>query len=86
MAEPLYSVGTWDTEKQAYTPQRGLKMPSFNLTRMQLRQALKRLRQLGYPAHRLRDANGEHEENDFFVLVERTDGKPQQEILQAWER
>ena len=32
----LYSVGTWDTEAQAYTPQAGMK-PSFNLTLTELR-------------------------------------------------
>ena len=37
MNTPLYSVGTWDTDKQAYTPQRGLSVPSFNITLAQLR-------------------------------------------------
>lgn len=39
----LYSVGTWDPLKQAYTPQRGLSVPSFNITLAQLRVALKEL-------------------------------------------
>lgn len=35
----LYSVGTWDMDRQAYTPQYGLTVPSFNITLAQLRQA-----------------------------------------------
>jgi hypothetical protein len=31
MTEPLYSIGTWDTEEQAYTPQVGLTVPSQNV-------------------------------------------------------
>jgi hypothetical protein len=36
MTEPLYSVGTWDTELQAFTPQLGVH-PWLNITRSQLR-------------------------------------------------
>ena len=43
MAEPLYSVGTWDGEKQSYTPDR-LSVPAFNITLAQLRQSLRELR------------------------------------------
>ena len=86
MSEALYSVGTWDTEKQAFSPQRGLSVPAFNITRSQLRQALRELRQLGYSAHRFRDPEGTHEDNDPFVLVERTDGKHWKEIRKGWKR
>lgn len=84
MAETaLYSVGTWDTEVQAYTPQTD---PAFNLTASQLRQALKELRRLGYTCHRVRSKGGGHDNNDWAVLVERTDGAPEAQILTSWER
>lgn len=86
MVTRLYSVGTWDTDKQAYTPQPGLTVPSFNITLGQLRQALKQLRRLGYSAHRRRDADGSHDDNDWAVLVERTDGRHWKEIRRSWNR
>lgn len=82
----LYSVGTWDYDEQAYTPQRGLTVPSFNITRAQLRVALRELKWMGYSAHRRRDHRGDYDDNDWSVLVERTDGKPESEIRKQWER
>lgn len=84
MSTPLYSVGTWDTEAQAFTPQVGV--PAFNLTLAELRQSLRELRRHGYQCHRYRDANGTHDDNDFYVLVERTDGMSESEILKQWKR
>jgi len=75
--EPRYSIDTWDADKQAYTPQRGLSVPSCNLTLRQLRVALKELREMGYSAHRRRAASGEHYDNDSGVLIERMDGESQ---------
>ncbi len=46
MIEPRYSVGTWDSEAQAYTPQVGVTVPSINITLAQLRQAVRDLRRL----------------------------------------
>lgn len=86
MTKPLYSVSTWDTDEQAYTPQVGVTVPAFNITLWQLRHALKELRQMGYTAHRYRDPDGEHDDNDWSVLVERTDGRPEAEIRKGWER
>ncbi len=43
MSEPLYSVGTWNTDLQRFSPQRGLPVPSFNITLHQLRQAVRNL-------------------------------------------
>lgn len=86
MNEALYSVGTWNTEKQAYTPQDGLSVPSFNITLAQLRQALRDLRQMGYRCHRFRDPDGGHEDNDWSVLVERNDGRSWKEIRRGWVR
>jgi len=83
---PLYSVGTWDTDRQAYTPQRRLSVPSFNMTLGQLRTALRELRAMGYSCHRYRDEDGDHWDTDTSVLVERTDGKPWREIRRDWNR
>ena len=74
MSEPLYTIGTWDMDEQAYTPQVGLTVPCINVPWRTLLQVLRELRQLGYTAHRRRDANGDHDDNDWAVLVERTDG------------
>jgi len=86
VSKPLYSVGTWDTDKQAYTPQRGLSVPSFNCTLSQLRQAIRDLRKCGYLAHRVRDSEGSHDDNDPAVLIERTDGMHWKEIRKKWRR
>jgi hypothetical protein len=83
---PLYSVATWDTELQAYTPQEGLSVPSINIPLWTLRQALRELRTMGYTAHRYRDEDGEHSSNDWCVMVERTDGMAESEILRLWQR
>lgn len=85
MTTPLYSVGTWDSESQAYTPQVGLSVPWCNVPIATLRQALRELRRMGYAADRKRDSNGDYD-SDPAVLVERTDGKPEAEILKEWER
>jgi len=86
MIGALYSVGTWSPDQQSYTPQRGLTVPSFNITLAQLRQAIRDLRRLGYEAHRFRDADGSHDDNDWAVLIERTDGKCWKQIMRAWKR
>lgn len=83
---PLYSVGTWDSELDCYTPQAGV--PAFNLTLNQLRASLRMLRNCGYSAHRVRSVwDGEVDwDSDSYVLVERTDGMSEAEILERWER
>lgn len=82
----LFSIGTWDGEQQAYTPQGGCRTPWLNVDRRGLRAHLKELRRMGYSAHRKRDQDGEHEDNDTSVLVERTDGMLAEDILASWER
>ena len=64
----------------------GVSVPAFNITRRQLRTAMRELRRMGYSVHRLRDSDGSHYDNDTDVLIERTDGKPDDEILAEWER
>ena len=39
---------------------------------------------MGYTAHRRRDADGSYDDNDFLVLVERTDGMCWKEIRKSW--
>ena len=86
MSEPRYSIGTYDTDAQGYTPQSGVSVPAFNITRAQLRRAMKELRGMGYTCHRFRDPDGGHDDNDTSVIIERTDGLPEEEILKSWER
>lgn len=86
MSNPLYSVGTWDMKRQAYTPQRGLSVPSFNITLAQLRQAVRELKSMGYEAHRRRDEEGCRDDNDWCVLIERTDGECWKKIRKGWRR
>lgn len=68
-----YTVRTWDTDAQAYTPQAGLSLPWHGLSLWQLRVALWELRRMGYATHRYRDADGSHDDNDWCVLIERDD-------------
>lgn len=83
---PRYSVGTWDMEEEAYTPQAGLSVPCINVTLPTLRQVIRELRSGGYSAHYVRGADGEHDANDPKVLVERTDGMTDEEVLRKWNR
>lgn len=86
MTKPLYSIGTWDTDLQAYTPQCNQGSPWLNITIGQLKNAMRELRCIGYSCHRYRDADGSHEDNDINVLIERTDGKSESEVLESWKR
>lgn len=83
----LYSIGTWCTESQAYTPQAGLSAPCINVPLPTMRQVIRELRrQHGYGAYRQRDPDGGYDVNDPYVLVERTDGMSEAEVLEAWKR
>lgn len=63
----LYWVYTWESRLDCFTPQNGVPPGPHNP--YELRQALKALRAMGYGAHRRRDADGNHDDNDPFVLV-----------------
>lgn len=76
---PRYSIGTWDTDLQAFTPQIGLSVPSFNITIHELRQAMRELVAMGYSCHRYKDGD-----SDPCVFIERTDGKSEAEIMKGW--
>jgi hypothetical protein len=67
-----YSVRTWDPELQAYTPQIGIEKWQ-GLSLWELKAALRALRSMGYSAHRSRDDDRGHDDNDWAVLVERDD-------------
>jgi len=60
----LFDVTTWDTDKQTFTPQRGVRRGPYTL--FGLRKALRRLRKLGYRADR----------SDGYVLVTRWEDRP----------
>jgi hypothetical protein len=51
-----------------------------------MRQVLRELRGIGYDAHRIRGADGNYDCNDASVLVERTDGMSESEVLASWDR
>lgn len=74
MAEPLYSIATWDGDLEAYTPQVGTE-PCINVPWARMLNVLRELKQCGYSCHRYRDPDGGHFVNDWSVLVERTDGR-----------
>ncbi len=57
--KPTYDVTTWDADKQAWTPQQGVRRGPW--TKWGLRKALRKLRNLGYSARR----------GDAFVAVAR---------------
>lgn len=80
-----YSIGTWDSDEQAYTPQVGTE-PCVNVSWRRMLSVLRLLRRMGYSAHRRRDADGCHDDNDWCVLVERTDGMTGEQVLEAWRR
>lgn len=87
MTQRLYSVGTWSTWRQAYTPQVGCSIyPQWNITHRQLRTVVRELRKMGYSAHRRRDSDGYHDDNDWSVLIERTDGEQIGDIRRSFRR
>lgn len=60
----LYSVTTWDSELQEFTPQDGLMVPALGVDLAGVRAALRELRTLGYSCHRRRGPDGAHFDND----------------------
>lgn len=79
MSTPLYSIGTWDTDLQSFTPQSDQESPWLNIDRVQLRTAMRELRDKGYQCHYQQDGD-----NDSSVMIERTDGIPEEEVLRRW--
>ena len=58
-----YYVYTWDTDKETFTPQAGVRCGPYSL--FGLRKALRKLRRLGYPC----DYHGSCRSGDPSVLV-----------------
>ena len=90
MTEPLYSIGTWDTGLPEFSPQ--VDVLAFNLTRKQMVESIRMLQGNGYPCHRFRgrdedgQLNARADDSDPSVLIERTDGMSEVEILKRWQR
>jgi hypothetical protein len=80
--QTLYSVGTFDPELNAFTPQCGIEK-SINLTRGELREVLKLLRNKYCYAANYSSNNPTN--SDPYVFVERTDGESENSILERWK-
>jgi hypothetical protein len=63
MKKPAYWVKTWDTDRQEFTPQNGVRTGPYSL--WGLRKAIRKLRALGYPCDYRRGIG------DASVLIER---------------
>lgn len=61
--KPRYYIYTWDTYKQKFTPQSGVRCGPYSL--FGLRKAIRKLREIGYPC------NYHNGDGDPSVLVER---------------
>ena len=70
MSTPRYQVRTWDTDKQAFTPQAGVRCGPYSL--WGLKWAMRKLQEIGYPCHR---RGRGRQDNDFSVLIERLDAE-----------
>lgn len=71
VAEPLYTVGTMHNNE--FRPNPWLNVPSVNVPLATLREVLRQLKRR-YSCHRRRGPDGEYDDNDSEVKVERTDG------------
>ena len=75
-----YSIGTWDSEHECFTPQAECSTPWLNVDIHGLRRHLKELKACGYSCHRHQG------DSDPAVLVERTDGEPEVKVLERWTK
>lgn len=85
-AEPLYSVGFWDMDRNAYRPHRATWL---NMPLSELRELMRHLRRTMTEAPWRRRRTGgppyDHD-SDPNILVERTDGLHFVKIFKQWER
>jgi hypothetical protein len=89
VSDATYCIGTWDTEQQAFTQHP--ELPWYALTRRELVAVMRELQQCGYTCHRVRyrDPDGtltDESDSDVSVLIERTDGRTQQQVREDWRR
>jgi len=71
MPKRKYRVLTWDIDQQKFTPQKGVRSGPYTL--FGLRKAIKKLRALGYSAHRKFSPDHYSGYSDPCVSVERID-------------
>lgn len=64
MSRAKYYVHTWDTEKQTWTPQKGVRCGPYSL--WGLRRAIRKLRDMGYSCDYSSKGSG-----DAYVKIER---------------
>jgi hypothetical protein len=67
--EPLYSIGTYNVEEKAFTPQQGMTVDWANITLPRLRTAMRELQGMGYSCHRT-----QHGDSDLAAMIERVSG------------
>ena len=65
--KPIYEILTWDADEEEFTPQFGV--PQFVEGWRGLLRAVRRLREHGYTAHRLKN----NSDSDSSVLIERVE-------------
>lgn len=70
---PRYYVQTWDTNKQDFTPQAGVRCGPYSL--FGLRKAIRKLRSMGYPCDYRSGLGVRMEAGDPSVLVCRVDAR-----------
>lgn len=66
MSKPRYYIWTWDTDKQSFTPQAGVRCGPWS--KWGLRRAIRRLREMGYPCDYSSKGSG-----DPSVKIERVE-------------
>lgn len=64
-SEARYSITTWDTDTQSFTPQIGLTVPSQGIPWQGIKPVFRQLQNMGYTCHRT------HRCSDPSVLIER---------------
>jgi hypothetical protein len=89
VAEVTYCIGTWDPDAEAFTPH--CDLPWYGLTRRELVEVMRALRDDGYTCHRIRyrEPDGtlsDEADSDVSVLIERTDGRTPEQVLEDWLR
>ncbi len=81
--KPLYSIGTWDSDREYFSPHPYMTTPWLNVDIHGLRRHLKELKSKGYSCHRVRH-NDSTVDSDPSVLVERTDGSSEASVRNCW--
>lgn len=67
--KPRYYVTTWDTYRQEFTPQKGVRTGPYSL--FGLRKAIRKLRAIGYPCNYDSGDAGRGRNGDPSVCIDR---------------